>query len=85
MATYLRMTEVNQCRGKTVHGLSATTVSKKSRQNTTGAKESTPLKSCMKSESRSNSLAQTSKTKSKSRSSRDSPAKKNVNFKQESK
>jgi hypothetical protein len=56
-------------------------------QNTTGAKpkESTPLKSCLKSESRSNSLARTSKTRSKSPLSRDSPAKQNVNFKQESK
>ena len=56
-------------------------------QNTTGArpKESTPLKSCLKSESRSNSLARTLKTRSKSPLSRDSPAKQNVNFKQESK
>jgi hypothetical protein len=55
--------------------------------NATGAKpkERTPLKSCLKSESCSNSLARTSKTRSKSPSSRDSPAKQNVNFKQESK
>ena len=55
-------------------------------QCATGAKpkESTPLKSCLKSDSRSNSLARASKTRSKSPSSRASPAKQNVNFKQES-
>merc|ERR1712106_397067 len=47
------------------------------------SKESTPLKSCLKSESRSNSLARTSNTRSKSPSTRESPAKQNVNFKQE--
>jgi hypothetical protein len=31
MATHLHMIEVNQCRGKTVHGLSVTAVSKKSK------------------------------------------------------
>jgi len=54
-------------------------------QSTTGAKpkESTPLKSCLKSDSRGNSLTRNSKTRSKSPSSRASPAKQNVNFKQE--
>jgi len=54
-------------------------------QSVTGVKqkESTPLKSCLKSDSRSNSLARTSQTRSKSPSRRESPAKQNVNFKQE--
>eukprot|EP00092_Neocalanus_flemingeri_P046335 GFUD01052103.1.p1 GENE.GFUD01052103.1~~GFUD01052103.1.p1 ORF type:complete len:346 (+),score=85.00 GFUD01052103.1:144-1040(+) len=56
-------------------------------QNATGLKEkeSTPLKSCLKSESRSNSLARTSNTKGRSPSSRESPAKQNVNFKHDTK
>jgi len=51
--------------------------------SSTGArsKESTPLKSCLKLDSRSNSLGRASR--SKSPSSRASPAKQNVNFKQE--
>ena len=53
--------------------------------SSTGArsKESTPLKSCLKLDSRSNSLGRASR--SKSPSSRASPAKQNVNFKQERK
>jgi len=54
-------------------------------QNVTGVtqKESTPLKSCLKSDSRSNSLGRTSKIGSNSPSTRESPATQNVIFKQE--
>ena len=56
-------------------------------QNVTGVtqKESTPLKSCLKSDSRSNSLGRTSKIGSNSPSARESPATQNVIFKQEGK